>query len=73
LSRSEVSPLRPGRTNAFKKDLERCKKRGYDMDTARVVMGRLIHRETLEPVYSVSDRLLTVLQKTMVANFFRVA
>lgn len=51
MSRSERPPLRPGRTNAFKKDLERCRKRGYDMDIPRVVMGRLIHREPLESVY----------------------
>lgn len=41
------SPLRPARTKRFKQDLERCKRRGYDMDVARVVMGRLIHRERL--------------------------
>jgi mRNA interferase YafQ len=51
VSRSGRPPLRPGRTNAFKKDLERCRKRGYDMDIPRVVMGRLIHREPLETVY----------------------
>jgi mRNA-degrading endonuclease YafQ of YafQ-DinJ toxin-antitoxin module len=51
LSRSESPPLRPGRTNAFKKDLERCRKRGCDMNIPRVVMGRLIHREPLESVY----------------------
>ncbi len=52
MTSSADSPLQPARTNAFKKDLGRCKKRGYDMDIARVVMGRLIHRETLDPVFN---------------------
>ena len=46
------SPLQPARTKAFKKDLERCKKRGCDMDIARVVMGRLIHGERLDPLFN---------------------
>lgn len=40
-------PLRPARTAQFKRDLARCRRRGYDMDLARVVMGRLIHRKRL--------------------------
>lgn len=52
MKRSELPPLRPGRTNAFKRDLERCRRRGYDMDIARVIMGRLIHREVLEAAYN---------------------
>ncbi len=46
------SPLRPARTNPFKKDLERCRKRGYDMNVARVVMGRLINRQRLDASFS---------------------
>lgn len=38
-------PLLPARTARFKQDLARCKQRGYDMDLARVVVGRLIHRK----------------------------
>ena len=52
MTRSDLPPLKPARTNAFKRDLERCKRRGYDMDVARVVMGRLIHRETLESAFN---------------------
>jgi mRNA interferase YafQ len=48
LTRPDLPPLKPGRTNAFKKDLDRCKRRGCDLDVARVVMGRLIHREVRE-------------------------
>ena len=48
MSRSSEVPLRPARTKAFKNDMERCRKRGCDMNIARVVMGRLIHRETLD-------------------------
>ncbi len=43
--------LRPARTAQFKRDLARCKRRGYDMDVARVVMGRLIHRKRLAKEY----------------------
>ncbi|MDT8370311.1 MAG: type II toxin-antitoxin system YafQ family toxin [Longimicrobiales bacterium] len=43
--------LRPARTAQFKRDLERCRRRGYDMDVARVVMGRLIHRTRLDEAY----------------------
>lgn len=43
----EGRPLPPARTSQFKRDLARCMRRGYDMDVARVVMGRLIHRERL--------------------------
>lgn len=49
---SHRPPLSPARTNTFKRDLDRCKKRGYDMNLARVVMGRLIHPEPLEPVHN---------------------
>jgi mRNA interferase YafQ len=49
LTGAERGPLQPSRTRKFKQDLERCKKPGYDMDFARVVMGRLSHREPLEP------------------------
>jgi mRNA-degrading endonuclease YafQ of YafQ-DinJ toxin-antitoxin module len=52
LSPDSGSPLQPARTKAFKKDLERCKKRGCDMDVARLVMGRLIHRERLDAVFN---------------------
>lgn len=52
MTRSEQPPLRPARTTAFKKDLERCRKRGYDLNLARVVMGRLIHGETLDPAFN---------------------
>lgn len=48
MTAAEKGPLRPSRTKKFKPDLEGCKKRGYDMDLARVVMGRLIHRDRLE-------------------------
>lgn len=44
-------PLRPSRTNQFKRDLDRCRRRGFDLDVARVVMGRLIHRDALDPQY----------------------
>ena len=44
-------PFRPGRTAQFKRDLARCKRRGYDMDVARVVMGRLIHGRQLGKRY----------------------
>jgi len=47
LSEPPRPPLRPARANKFKQDLERCRRRGCDMDVARVVMGRLIHREPL--------------------------
>lgn len=40
-------PLRPARTTQFKRDLARCRRRGCNMDVARVVMGRLIHRKSL--------------------------
>lgn len=52
MSRFSGPPLQPARTKAFKKDLERCRKRGYDMNIARVVMGRLIHRENLAPMFN---------------------
>jgi mRNA interferase YafQ len=49
LSQEGAAPLRPARTHQFKRDLERCRKRGFDLDLIRVIMGRLIHREVLEP------------------------
>lgn len=52
MSPSSGSTLQPARTRAFKKDLERCKKRGYDLDIARVVMGRLIHCDKLDPIFN---------------------
>ncbi len=41
-------PLIPARTTAFRKDMDRCKARGYDMDVLRVTMGQLIHRQRLD-------------------------
>ncbi len=42
-------PLQPSRTSTFKADVERCRRRRYDMDLLRVTMGRLIHRTPLLP------------------------
>lgn len=52
MKKPDLPPLRPGRTNAFKRDLDRCRRRDYDMNVARVVMGRQIHREVLEAAYN---------------------
>lgn len=48
MSAAVEPPLRPARTKKFKEDFDRCRRRGCDMDLARVVMGRLIHREHLD-------------------------
>lgn len=40
--------LRPVRTNRFKKDVERARKRGNDLNKLRAVMEKLIAEEPLE-------------------------
>jgi len=47
LNEERAPSLRPARTKRFKKDLERCKRREYEADRARVVMGRLIQGQRL--------------------------
>ena len=41
-------PLRPARTSQFKRDYRMCKRRGFELEELRAVMGCLIAREPLE-------------------------
>lgn len=41
-------PLRPARTSQFKRDYNKCKKRGYDMAEIQAVMQSLIRGEPLD-------------------------